>query len=70
MAVVWLPIGHKAMVWPPLAKAIAKATGQQDVVWLPIAKATGQQDVVWLPIAKATGQQDVVWLPIAKATST
>jgi len=24
-AVVWLPIGHKAMVWPPMAKAIAKA---------------------------------------------
>jgi len=28
---VWLPIGHKAMVWPPMAKAIAKAKGRRKV---------------------------------------
>ena len=42
---------HKAVVWPPMAKA----TGQRAVVWLPIAKAAGQRAVVWLPIAKAAG---------------
>ncbi len=39
-AVVGLPIGHKAMVWPPMAKAIAQATSQRAVVRLPIAAAT------------------------------
>ena len=37
------------MVWPPMAKAIAKA----------IAKATGQKAVVCLPIGKAIGHSDV-----------
>ena len=39
---VWLPIGHKAMVWPPLAKAIAKAIGHTAVVGLPLAQTIEQ----------------------------
>jgi thiamine-phosphate pyrophosphorylase len=54
--------GQKAVVWPPMAKAIAKAAGQKAVVWPPmakaIAKATGQKAVVWPQIAKATGRQE------------
>src|SRR3989338_2022028 len=36
-AMVGLPISQRAMVWPPLAKAIAQATSQKAVVGLPIA---------------------------------
>ena len=56
-------LGQKAMVCPPIGKAIAKAISHKAMVCFPSPGLIGQAGALLCAVGKAIGQKAMVWPP-------